>query len=117
MLDDAKLAELRDALRALREELVAYEEASRAGAQPVDLEEPIGRLTRIDAIQQQKLTQVARARSEVRLKQVDAALRRLESGTYGTCGRCGDDIEIERLRARPEAPICLTCQEELEQEG
>ena len=43
------------------------------------------------------------------LAQVDAALERLADGRYGTCVRCGESIPIDRLRARPEASLCIAC--------
>ena len=48
------------------------------------------------------------------LAQVDAALRRLDEGTYGICARCGREISIERLEALPSATLCITCQSEVE---
>lgn len=43
------------------------------------------------------------------LAAVDAALRRLEEGSFGRCERCGRPIGEERLAARPTATTCLTC--------
>ena len=40
---------------------------------------------------------------------VQRALMRIESGTYGVCVRCGDEIATERLEARPEAALCIEC--------
>jgi DnaK suppressor protein len=40
---------------------------------------------------------------------VDAALRRLATGRYGVCDRCGRPIGAERLAARPAAPTCIRC--------
>jgi DnaK suppressor protein len=48
------------------------------------------------------------------LAQVEAALRRLDEGTYGTCARCGKEIDAERLEARPYATYCIACQSEIE---
>jgi len=49
--------------------------------------------------------------SELReLQEVDAALQRLKNGTYGRCERCGAAIKRRRLRAIPEARICLQCE-------
>jgi DnaK suppressor protein len=48
------------------------------------------------------------------LVQVDAALRRLDEGTYGICARCGREISTERLEALPSATLCITCQAEVE---
>jgi DnaK suppressor protein len=39
-----------------------------------------------------------------------AALRRIAEGTYGSCKRCGVSIALDRLRAVPHAPFCLSCQ-------
>jgi DnaK suppressor protein len=44
------------------------------------------------------------------LAQVDAALERIEAGTYGTCEGCGVDIPVERLEAMPSAGYCVACQ-------
>jgi DnaK suppressor protein len=43
------------------------------------------------------------------LDDIDAALRRLDVGRYGSCDTCGADIGVERLRARPVARTCITC--------
>jgi DnaK suppressor protein len=45
------------------------------------------------------------------LNKVDAALRRLEEGTYGDCFECGDEIAEARLRALPFAVRCKDCEE------
>ena len=44
-----------------------------------------------------------------RLADVDAALARVEAGSYGTCQRCGAAIPDERLEARPTAAYCVSC--------
>ncbi len=43
------------------------------------------------------------------LEEVEAAVRRWEAGTYGTCERCGAPIGAERLEARPTARTCISC--------
>jgi DnaK suppressor protein len=48
------------------------------------------------------------------LQRIDAALRRLDEGTYGTCTECGTEISEARLRALPFAILCRQCQEEEE---
>jgi RNA polymerase-binding protein DksA len=47
--------------------------------------------------------------SEQVLGEIDAALRRLDAGTYGTCTNCGREIAPERLDARPWASLCIDC--------
>jgi DnaK suppressor protein len=54
------------------------------------------------------------ARDAEELQAVEAALRRIADGTYGTCLECGTPIPYARLAVNPAAPRCIACQEELE---
>jgi DnaK suppressor protein len=45
----------------------------------------------------------------VRLQEVDEALDRIASGTYGTCEECGGPISLKRLEVRPVAKYCVPC--------
>ena len=47
---------------------------------------------------------------KLHIKKIVSALRRIESGDYGYCDNCGDEISIKRLQARPESRLCLECQ-------
>jgi len=110
-----RLARARAALEVLRDELEAMLDSTDEGARPVDLDTPIGRLSRIDAMQQQKMLQAHRDRARVRLRQTMAALAAVRDGSWGECRRCGDDIDERRLEARPESPLCMPCTEAIEQ--
>jgi DnaK suppressor protein len=109
-LSDAQLEAFRLSLMQLQGELQVTLIQSRESAQPVDVDAPIGRLTRMDAMQDQKLAQANKARLEVRLKQIASALRRIESGDFGFCLVCEEAIDVKRIEARPESPLCLGCQ-------
>ena len=50
------------------------------------------------------------------LRAIDAALARLEEGTYGMCTRCGGDIGEARLRVNPSAERCIACQTAFEKQ-
>jgi len=54
------------------------------------------------------------ARETDELRMVDAALRRIEAGSYGQCLDCCVEIPAARLHAAPEAARCIACQEKLE---
>ncbi len=43
------------------------------------------------------------------MRMIEAALRRIAKGTYGTCVKCGDDISEERLNVLPHTPLCRNC--------
>ncbi len=51
---------------------------------------------------------------EHKLQDIDAALRSIEKGRYGICERCDQPIEVARLEVKPDATLCLTCQQEVE---
>ncbi len=55
-----------------------------------------------------------RERERVLLRKIDAALLKLEEGTYGTCMACGEDIGHQRLMARPVAEMCIDCKSQQE---
>lgn len=48
------------------------------------------------------------------LAAIDAALGRIDAGTYGTCESCGREISLERLEAYPWASLCIDCKREVE---
>ncbi len=52
--------------------------------------------------------------SENVLAEIDAALKRIDDGTYGVCTNRGEQIPVERLEARPWATLCIDCQRERE---
>jgi len=63
---------------------------------------------------QRELDLTVRGIAEARMQQVEEALARTRGGTYGVCEVCGQAIDPERLRARPEATLCISCQRQQE---
>ena len=113
-LTSEQIAELRADLVVLKGELEALLDTTDAGVRPVDLDEPIGRLSRMDAIQQQKMAQANRQRNTQRLQMVIAALAADPEDEYGWCKRCDEPVGYGRLKSRPETPFCVGCQESIE---
>lgn len=109
-LTDEQRSELYQALLELRKELQQQLEDSSDGAKPVSLDEPIGRLSRMDAMQQQSMVQANRRTARNRLTRIEAALRRYDNDEYGLCVECEEEIGYARLKAQPEAPFCISCQ-------
>jgi DnaK suppressor protein len=116
-LDENRIKELKEDLFSLRDQITRFLGLTVEGARPVDLDEPIGRLTRMDAMQQQSLTRASRQGLEVKLRLVKAALESMKREEYGLCRRCGEPTGFRRLKVRPEAPFCISCQEGLESGG
>lgn len=85
-------------------------EGLKEAAKPVDLNDPIGRLSRQDALQQQQMSLHNKKQAELTLKQIEAAFKRIEDESYGYCMKCEEEIPENRLRAKPETPFCTGCQ-------
>lgn len=113
-LSTEQIEALEQQLAALQQELEELLKLTEKSAAPVDLDSPIGRLTRIDAIQQQSMAQASRQGHQRRLDQVRAALSAIGRQEYGLCRSCEEPIGCARLKVRPETPFCLECQKRLE---
>ena len=76
----------------------------------VDLDQSaVGRLSRIEALQNAGFTQDLKARERHQLEEVLAALDRIEQGVYGLCTNCRGPIRFERLQVFPETRTCNSC--------
>jgi DnaK suppressor protein len=104
----ARLLELRaEALArrdALRGEVAAIVEASR-DSNADDEHDPDGATIAFERAQLDALRRLA----DDQVAEADAALARLDAGTYGTCETCGTPIGAGRLAARPTARQCIDC--------
>lgn len=116
-LQDQELRLLRELLEAQRLDIEQRRAALRNETQPVGLDLPIGRLSRMDAMQQQEMAAGQQRRIEQELQQIDAARQRIEQHRYGRCLRCQNDIPYERLKVRPTTTLCLECQGDREKKA
>ena len=55
-----------------------------------------------------------RGREKTFLDKIDRALAKIDSGTFGICENCEEDISVKRLEARPETTLCIRCKEDQE---
>ena len=115
-LTTKQIDNLKKQLKLKAAELESQLEESRESAEPVTLDQQsVGRVSRVDAIQQQQMAIASREQSILLLKQVSAALRRIESGEYGFCLQCAESIRFARLEVQPFTPLCLECQSAMEE--
>jgi DnaK suppressor protein len=93
-----------------KQELDRLSEDGREARATVVLDQQgVGRLSRIDAMQQQAMAEEGERRRRLRAKQIAAALRRIDAGAFGYCVNCGDEIPAARLKCDPASPICVGC--------
>ena len=99
-------------LQARRAELDAVAASGRDAGATVDLDQTRqGRLSRMDAMQQQAMARETGRRRDLELKRIAAALGRLDAGEYGECLGCGEPIPPARLEVDPAATLCVACAE------
>jgi len=113
-LTSEQITDLQQDLEQLEKELKSLLLTSAESSRPVELDQPIGRLSRMDALQQQHMAKANRQGHEQRLLQVQSALNAIKRDSYGDCRSCEEPVGYARLNARPETPFCLSCQEERE---
>ncbi len=108
--------ELSRMLSHLKVELEESIGATSSATQVVDLDQPIGRLSRMDALQQQAMAKASSDGLKKRLQLIESALQAFRQGRYGDCRLCEEPIGYPRLKAQPETPLCLECQAQMEKD-
>lgn len=107
-----KLEQIKQKLLQQKVELEEMEASSRETSQPVELDQSkVGRLSRMDAMQGQQLALEAARRRKLQLLKIEGAFRRIESGEYGYCLECGEEIDSRRLDFDPANTHCIVCAE------
>ncbi|MEL6876574.1 MAG: TraR/DksA C4-type zinc finger protein [Pseudomonadota bacterium] len=102
--------EARAALLSRQEQLAEEDRISAEGREPVTLQQDsVGRLSRMDAMQQQAMAQAQERRRASERTRIGAALARLNEGEWGYCGTCGEEIAAARLRHDPSVAQCVGC--------
>lgn len=116
-MSDSFYAEMRDKLLSLRQELHSVAATSYESAKIVELDQSkVGRLSRMDAMQAQAMSQASGRRREILLRKVSAALERFENDDYGICQSCDEVINRKRLEFDPAAEFCIECATKAEQQ-
>ena len=111
-MNEADLQRLTARLNERREEILAESGLGKEERKPVELDQTsVGRLSRMDAMQNQAMAQATERRRQSELLRIEAAFERLETDDYGYCLTCGNDIAVKRLEVDPSASVCIVCAE------
>jgi RNA polymerase-binding protein DksA len=104
--DNAKLAILREQLESRQSELHA-----RLGRVEAELQSSHskGFADQATEREQDEVLEGKEAVFDYELAQIEAAITRIDNGSYGQCSKCGQAIAPARLAAQPEAPLCISC--------
>jgi len=114
-MSDVDIASLRERLLELREELEASAATADESSQVVELDQArVGRLSRMDAMQAQAMSQAAGRRREDMLKRITSTLARIDREDFGVCKSCDEAINPKRLEFDPTVTLCVSCAERSE---
>ena len=86
----------------------SFEEASK----PVAPDNAIGRLTRLEAISSQGISEASLNSAKAKLAQLEKALEKVHLPQFGICARCSNSIPQGRIMLMPESAICVSCAEQ-----
>ena len=108
---EKSLVDLKKARKRLdikRQELEELSAISSEARQTVELDQQsVGRLSRMDAMQQQAMAEAQERTRKLDLQRIELAERRLKDDEYGYCSECGEEIADGRLAIDPMAERCI----------
>lgn len=109
-LTSDQIDHFRQVLLERQAELKALDNRAASWRGPVTLDQQsVGRLSRMDAMQQQEMAQAEARRRSSDLARIDMALVRIAEDEYGWCAECGEPIARRRLEIDPAAALCIGC--------
>jgi DnaK suppressor protein len=83
---------------------------TKESRKPVKLDQvSVGRLSRMDAMQVQAMALAAGRLRAQEIERIKAALKRIDSGEFGYCVTCGEEIAPKRLAVDPTSATCIRC--------
>jgi DnaK suppressor protein len=116
-MDEEQLQEARQRLLAMREEVLEESQKAYAASQSLgkDGVPDIGDMSS-NSYNQEVLMNLSEAQRG-RVRDIDAALERMDQGVYGLCARCEEEIPQRRMEVRPFSRYCVDCKSEVEKFG
>lgn len=113
-MNKENLQQIRQLLLKAKSNLLEQEKTSKEAGKPVELDQTkVGRISRMDAMQAQQMALNASRRRQLQLVKIESAFQRINSGEYGYCLNCDEDIDIRRLMVDPTSIHCIECAEKM----
>ena len=109
MLSPDEKDKIRVAIERKSRDLDERKEEYRELTKPNPPSEAIGRVSRMDAINNKSVNEAALRQAEKQRQGLDRALQRLDDDRFGLCTRCGEPIPTGRLSLMPGAVTCVRC--------
>lgn len=109
-MNETELGQMRALITARLTEIDEQDNLGAEGQSTVVLDQQsVGRLSRMDALQNQAMAKAQQSRRDAERARLNRALAAMDEGEYGYCEDCGEDIPLARLRLDPGATRCVSC--------
>jgi DnaK suppressor protein len=92
-------------IRKTKNSIEEYKELTK----PISPENSIGRVSRMDAINNKSVNEAAMRLAEQKLSMLTIALSRIKDNNFGICAKCQNEIPIGRILIRPQSRFCIHC--------
>ncbi|MBT8261420.1 MAG: TraR/DksA C4-type zinc finger protein [Bacteroidia bacterium] len=106
MKDTAQIKQrINEEIKATKELVLKYRELTK----PIAPENAIGRISRMDAINNKSVNDAALRKAETKLKNLEVALSKVDDPDFGICLKCKNEIPLGRIMLLPHAVTCVNC--------
>lgn len=96
---------LKKEIKKTKERIVEYKELTK----PIAPENSIGRISRMDAINNKSINDAALRKAETKLINLEFALSNIDDSEFGKCAKCKAQIPIQRIMLMPQSRFCVKC--------
>jgi DnaK suppressor protein len=108
-MKDAERKELKEkilaAINTLNKDIIELKELIK----PIAPENAIGRISRMDAINNKSINEAAYRKASIRLASLKTSLEQINDVNFGICANCGETIPLGRMFLRPQSKACVKC--------
>ncbi len=111
-MDNATLEELKERLLSLKQEIITRIKDNTEKINHIQIKGDEGDFS--NAVYSRSIIYDLIEKDRRHLKEIEESLYDIERGLYGKCHKCGKDIEIERMKAKPTAKYCIKCRSVIE---
>lgn len=109
-MNSSQIGQLRAQLKELLNQLAQQDNIAKDNQKTVILDQQsVGRLSRMDALQQQAMANATQARRNQQIMRIEATFLRMDDDEYGYCTSCDENIPPKRLDLDPTIATCVSC--------
>jgi DnaK suppressor protein len=109
-MNNSDLQKFKQLLETQRDQLMSSQQLAQSSTETVELDQAsVGRLSRMDAMQSQSMAVETTRLRQQQLRKISTALALIDSGDYGYCLVCDEDIDLRRLEIDSASSMCVLC--------